>query len=364
MNGPPLEVLFLVPARESKGGIGRLALYLGREFESYRDITLRVIPTRWTERALFKHLSTLPALASFAWRCAKTRPRIVHVNVAPKGSTWRKYLFWSLARALGARNVLHLHGSGYDQFFRGRSAALQRRIRNFFQSADHVVVLGRYWKRFMMEEIGVPETRISVIDNGVPEPAPSDELKSSPPLIATMGLVGERKGTDVLIEALAKLPPSLPWQAAIGGDGEVDKYRALAEERGLGGKVSFLGWVGEDEVGKWLERASIFALPSRAENQPVAILEAMARGLPVVASTVGAIPEQVLEGRTGLLVPAGEVEPLAAALKALLESSEKRTIFGEAGRERYREHFSIRRCAEALGALYRSLAADAGTAPR
>jgi glycosyltransferase involved in cell wall biosynthesis len=351
-----LEVLFLVPATESKGGIGRLALYLGREFAAMPDVRLRVIPTRWTERSPLKHLSTLPALASFAWQCATARPRIVHVNVAPKGSTWRKYLFWSLSRALGARTILHLHGSGYDQFFRTARPAFPRRIRRFFCAADHVVVLGAYWKRFMMEEIGVPEARISVIDNGVPEPPPRRETKASPPLIATMGLVGERKGTDVLIEALASLPPSLEWQAVVGGDGEVDDYRALAEARGLGDRICFLGWIGEQEVDRWLNRASIFVLPSRAENQPVAILEAMARSLPVVATHVGAIPEQVVDGGSGSLVPPGDAEALAAALLDLLQSPDKRATFGEAGRERYAGQFSIRRCAEALRTLYLSLA--------
>ena len=360
----PLDVLFLVPEGiEAKGGIGRLALYLDREFaRSREELNLRVVATRWTKAPVLKHLSSLPALAAFAWRCARGQGRIVHVNVAPRGSTWRKLLFWSVARGFGARTVLHLHGSGYDQYFAAQRPSVQRRIRRFFQAADHVVVLGRHWQDFMVGTLGVPATRVIIVGNGVPAPAAAAQAKSSPPLIVSMGLVGERKGTDVLIEALAALPPSLPWQAVIGGDGEVDKYRALAEAAGLGGRIRFLGWVGEEDVDLWLNRASLFVLPSRAENQPVAILEAMARGLPVVATAIGAIPDQVVDGETGILVPPGEQQPLRAALEDLLRSAEKRAAFGEAGEARYRDHFSIAHCAGALRTLYRSLAGGGAAA--
>lgn len=353
-----LDVLFLVPQGvEAKGGIGRLALYLSREFAAMpTGVRLRIVSTRWTERPILKHLSTLPALAAFAWYCVTGKAKIVHVNIAPRGSTYRKFLFWSVARLFGSKTVLHLHGSGYDQYFESERPFVKRGIRRFFRAADHIVVLGRHWQAFVADKMDVPEERLSIIFNGAPELKPSREERRNPPLIAFMGLVGERKGTDVLIEALAGLPRSLEWRAVVGGDGEVAKYRAMAEAAGLGQRVSFLGWIAENEVDLWLNRASIFVLPSRAENQPVAILEAMARGVPVVATSIGAIPEQVVNGQTGILVPPGQAEPLTAALQLLLESAEKRATLGVAGRARYQDHFSIARCANSLQTLYRSLA--------
>jgi len=354
----PVNILFLVPQGvRGQGGIGRLALYLSREFAAMpADVKVRIVSTRWTGLPILKHLSTLPALILFAWYCAIGKGRIVHVNVAPRGSTYRKFLFWSVARLFGSKTVLHLHGSGYDRYFETESETGKKLIRRFFRGADHVVVLGRHWQAFVIDRLGVVPQHVSIIYNGAPEAARSEKLREGPPLIVSMGLVGERKGTDVLIAALAALPPSLEWRAVIGGDGEVERYRAMASARGLDQRVDFVGWVSEDEVGLWLDRASIFALPSRAENQPVAILEAMARGLPVVATSVGAIPEQVADEQTGLLVPPGEVEPLKAALLHLLESADARAALGAAGRSRYRERFSIGRCAREFEALYRSLA--------
>jgi glycosyltransferase involved in cell wall biosynthesis len=351
-----IEVFFLMPSKESRGGIGRLAHYLEREFRSAgTDVRLRIVPTRWSERRILKHISTIPALVSFLGKCAIASHRIVHINVAPRGSTYRKYLFWLAARACRTKTILHLHGSGYDQFFRTQKPALQRIIRRFFLGADRVVVLGKYWKDFVAGEIGVSRERISIIGNGVPEPKPSTEAKWEPPLIATMGLVGERKGTDVLIEALAGLPGSMSWRAVVGGNGEVEKYRSLAEAAGVGSRIDFLGWVDEADVDQWLNRASVFVLPSRAENQPVAILEAMARGVPVIATSVGAIPEQVIQGVTGLLVPPGEVEPLRVGIQNLLLSHAVRTSMGAAARQRFKERFSIASCATALESVYQSL---------
>ena len=101
-------------------------------------------------------------------------------------------------------------------------------------------------------------------------------------------------------------------------------------------------------------------LASRAENQPLAILEAMARSLPVVATNVGAIPEQVIDGETGLLVEPGDAVALAAALATLLRSPELRARYGEAGLKRFAALYSISSCAERFAALYRSLRGRAG----
>jgi glycosyltransferase involved in cell wall biosynthesis len=112
-----------------------------------------------------------------------------------------------------------------------------------------------------------------------------------------------------------------------------------------------------DEAGadKVLRGADLLVLPSRAENQPVAILEAMARGLPVVSTRIGGIPQQVLDGETGLLVEPDDVAQLAQALADLILSPERRAAYGQAGLRRFEAHFSVAACAERFAELYRSL---------
>ena len=338
----------------SQGGIGRLTGYLVREFADRRtDIAVRVLPARLSTRGVLKHLTMPVALARFAVACR--RLDVAHINVAPRGSTWRKMAFARVAAALGVPVLLHLHGSGYDQYYAGQGARRQAAIRRFFATAGAVVVLGPYWARFMAETLGVPAGRIHEIANGVPaaHPPVAPRATAAAPLIVFLGIVGERKGTDVLLAALAKLDAAgVAWRAVFGGNGEVDAAQAQAAALGLDGRVEFTGWVGEAEVDRLLRRADIFVLPSRAENQPVAILEAMARAVPVVSTDVGGIPGQVVDGETALLVRPGDAAALAAAIGRLIDDPGLRARMGAAGLARFESHFAVSVCADRFAALY------------
>ena len=342
---------------EGKGGIERIMLYLTRELAvRHPQLDTFIQQTRFGDTQLVRHATTPLALAQFAARCFSGRVSLAHINVAPRGSTWRKLLFAGIARAAGVPVMLHLHGSGYDDYYASRSPAQQEQILQFFRTADGVVVLGDHWERFMRDTLGVDAGRITVVENGVPAPSGEATPAGAPPLIVFMGAVGERKGVDVLIPALGRVAASgVDFRARIGGNGDLDHFRALAGEMGIADRVEFLGWVGEEIVDRELRAADIFVLPSRAENQPVAIIEAMARGLPVVSTAIGAIPETVQDGTCGLIVPPAEVEPLAAALTTLARDAAMRQRMGQAGRARWQERYSIAAVADRMAARYREL---------
>ena len=342
---------------EGKGGIERIMLYLTRELVvRHPELKTFIQQTRFGGSQLIRHATTPLALAQFAARCVSGKVSLVHVNVAPRGSTWRKMLFAKAAKAVGVPVMIHLHGSGYDEYYASRPKSQQKRILEFFNSADGVVVLGEHWERFMRETLGVPESRITVVENGVPAPAGTASPDSDPPVIVFMGAVGERKGVDVLIPALGKVAAGgTDFRARIGGNGDLDHYRKLASEAGIAEKVEFLGWVGEEVVDRELRGADVFVLPSRAENQPVAIIEAMARGVPVISTAIGAIPETVQDGTCGLIVPPGKIDPLAGAIETLAKDAAMRKRMGNAGRTRWQERYSIAAVADRMARRYREL---------
>jgi glycosyltransferase involved in cell wall biosynthesis len=207
----------------------------------------------------------------------------------------------------------------------------------------------------MLTELKLPPAKVVEIPNGVPAALPVERAPDATPAIAFLGEVGHRKGVDVLIEALARLKADgLAFTATIGGNGDLDAARAQAERIGVIDRIAFPGWVDEAGVDAVLRGADLLVLPSRAENQPVAILEAMARGLPVVATRIGGIPQQVLDGETGLLVEPDDAEQLAQALKTLVLSPERRAAYGKAGLARFEAYFSVAACAERFAELYRS----------
>lgn len=341
-----------------KGGIGRVMTYLKREIDAHiPDISLSVHAARLTDRPILKHATVPFALALFAIRVIVGRIGIAHINVAPRGSTSRKRLFAQLAKALGCRVLLHLHGSGYDEFYAAQNPARQARIRTFFASADRVVALSPYWTRFMVSQMGIDPSKIVEIPNGVPSAIrPRDPGDPATPSIAFLGLLGKRKGTDVLIEALSILAArGLSFRAVLAGNGDVEDAIAQAKALNIADHITFSGWVGEAEADAVLNGADIFVLPSRAENQPVSILEAMARALPVVATRVGAIPEQVDDGASGLLVDPGDAQQLADAIAHLIESPELRVTMGQAGQARFARDFSVSACAQRFAEVYRAL---------
>jgi glycosyltransferase involved in cell wall biosynthesis len=356
-HGTLRVVMVLSEGLEGRGGIARLAGYLVRQLRTTApEIDVRVMRSRFTERPILKHLSVMPAIVAFAARCLMDRVDIVHLNVAPRGSTWRKQLYATTAHWLRKPVILHLHGSGYDDFYLGLSSRQQARVRRLFSRAAMVVALSSHW-RAVVAGFGVDEARIAEIPNGVPaataKVAQDEAATNDAPSVLFLGVVGERKGVDVLLDALAELQRrDVPWRAVIAGNGELLTAVARARKLDIANRVSFPGWVDEAHVDTLLHAADIFVLPSRAENQPVSIIEAMARAKPVVATGIGAIPDQVIDGSTGILVKPGDVHGLANALEILLNAPELRTSYGQAGLRRFEEHYSVAACATRFAALY------------
>jgi glycosyltransferase involved in cell wall biosynthesis len=178
------------------------------------------------------------------------------------------------------------------------------------------------------------------------------------PRIVSVGRLHYPKDFFTLVRALAHLAPE-PYFALIVGDGP-DRL-ALARELarlGLEGTVRIAGY--RDDVPDLLASADVFVLCSDSEAMPMSVLEAMAAGLPVVASSVGGIPELVVDGETGTLVPPRDERALAAALRSYVGDTRMRRRMGQAGRDRAETLFDLPRFHNAHMELYRSELARRG----
>lgn len=206
--------------------------------------------------------------------------------------------------------------------------------------ADRVVAQSNR-ERKLLEEIGVDPSRIVQIPTPFdltefPPPVPRPP-STSPPIVLFVGrLYLEQKGLDVLVRAVAQLPAEdRPQLRLVGEDwGGRAALERLATELDLRPRPQFTGPVPRATILRELAGADLFVLPSRFDSFPVVLLEAMASGLPIVASDVGAVGEVVEDGVTGYTVPAGDPARLAEALQRLLGDPERRRRFGTAGRER------------------------------
>lgn len=215
---------------------------------------------------------------------------------------------------------------------------------------------------FAAEEIGLPRQRLVVIRNGIDtEVLERTEdrdrvrmnlgLPTDVPLVGCVAQLKPVKRVDVLLEAVARV--ERPVGLVLVGDGvERRSLENLVVRLGIADRVRFCGE--HPDSCPWLHAMDVFALSSDVEGLPVAALEAMAAGLPVVATRVGGIPEVVHDGVTGLLVPRRDPPALAAALDSLLEDRERAADMGDRGRDRAREEFDERRMVSEIDELYRS----------
>jgi sugar transferase (PEP-CTERM/EpsH1 system associated) len=212
-------------------------------------------------------------------------------------------------------------------------------------------------KSLTAQTVGIPPERIRVIYNGVDlNKFSRDRVQGHPiPHAAHVGCVGTLrpvKGHSYLVEAIAEVRQNIPHvRLSLAGDGPMrDELEHLQQSLGLNGNVSLLGQ--RDDVHELLRQFDVFALPSLSEGISNALLEAMAVGLPVIATNVGGNPEVVRHGATGLLVPPQDSRALADALLQILSDPDRRQKMGRRGRERVETHFSLSAMARNYERIY------------
>lgn len=221
------------------------------------------------------------------------------------------------------------------------SPKLRARVRHTLLAANRVIAQSRELEELFVE-LGVDPERILRIPNGVdlPPPPPEGERAQDSPRIAAMGIFFRKKGFDVLIESFRKVRQRHPAAVLeIAGDGsERGRLRQQVEQYRLAGSVVFVGMLGGAAKQRFLDRASLFVSASRREPFSNANLEALAAGLPMVATAVGGNREIVESNVNGLLVPPEDPSALATAICDLLGDSGLRSRMGAASRAKAAEY--------------------------
>lgn len=289
------------------------------------------------------------------------RLSLVHAHVSSRASFWRKALFLVPSIWAGLPTILHLHGSEFRIFYDVECSRTQRRwVRYVFDNCSRVIVLSHDWHKWVSEMTS--NTRVEILFNPVQVPERQRDMASElVPAILCLGRLGHRKGSYDLLEAAARLRDrGLTFRLRLGGDGEVEKVRQRAVELQVSELLDTLGWVAGEGKEAELTRACVFTLPSYNEGLPMAILEAMAAGLPIVSTSIGGIPDAVRGGIDGYLIQPGDIDALAARLASLLEDAELRQRMGQAARQRVADVFAIDAVLPRLEKIYDDLLAQNG----
>ncbi|RDV84490.1 glycosyltransferase [Ammonifex thiophilus] len=228
---------------------------------------------------------------------------------------------------------------------------------------DHFIAVSRFLAECLVQE-GIAPEKVTVVYNGIELPSSSSSgagfrkswnVPSDAPLVATVGRLHPVKGHRYFLEAAAEVGRRLPHArfAVIGTGPEAEELRELAQRLGLADRVIFTGFL--PEVSSCYPEFDLLVLASLMEGFGLVVLEALARGVPVVATRVGGVPEVVREGETGLLVPPADSQALAQAILWMLEHQEEARRMASRGKEMVARDFSSTRMAQNTLEVYRTV---------
>lgn len=225
--------------------------------------------------------------------------------------------------------------------------------RRIFSMADAVTSPTKNSADYFTKMTGL--TDVLAISNGIDTTAYTPVFERQPDnRVVFVGRLDEEKHIDELIKAVARMDEALDVQLDIVGGGEMkQKLRELAASLGISDRVHLMGKVTDEELNATLARGTVFAMPSRAELQCIAALEAMSTGLPVVAANAMALPHLVHEGENGHLYEPGDVDALAAALTDVLTADPERLDRMKRASLEVTTHHSMAHTLDVFEALYR-----------
>lgn len=288
-----------------------------------------------------------------AWFFLRKRKReidIIHTHTIE----WPAYVGALLSRLFGKKLVVK------DSTMNGifsilRYPAGERKRALIIQQAHFVAMTKVIKENFL--KAGVPADRIHAIPNGIaPDGKMWQPLAGAARKVLFVGNLYQQpaKGVDILLKAWVTVQHTVPGASLyVAGDGELEAYKKYVSDLGIAGSVHFLGK--QSDVTGLLLQCSLFVLPSRREGMPNALMEAMMRGVPCIATNISGCQDLIADQVNGLLVPVADVGRLAAAIVYMLEHPEAAAAMGAKARETVCRDFTIQLVAEKYAALYKSL---------
>lgn len=262
------------------------------------------------------------------------RPRCYYAPIAQnRVGLVRDAVPLMLCRALRVPRIVHLHGSQFRDWMAGSGRMTQAIARTSLRGATGVVLHETLRNRL---EPHIPEADVRVIENAVGDPGPVLREATFPVTVLFLSLVSKNKGAAVFIDAASGLEHDRRVRFVLCGELQPPGFLEAHPPRA----VRYVGPAHTPAQRRLLmAEADMFVLPSLNEGQPLAILEAMAAGLPVISTTVGAIPATVTHEMGGLLVEPGDTDALRAAIRRLVDDPALRMKMGAFNRRVYESRF-------------------------
>ncbi|EMI10455.1 glycosyltransferase [Anoxybacillus gonensis] len=347
-------VLTIGSSLKDKGGIVTVIHNIRNSFVSEK-FHLDMVETYITGSKRDRLKIFLKGFFQFLYKMFMNRPDVVHIHMSYKGSFYRKSIFILLTKLVfHVPTIVHIHGSSFKDFYASLSNVQKKYVKYVLNQADKLIVLSEEWKKFFSQIAN--EHKIKILYNGVHLSHFTGTRANDVPICLFLGRLGKRKGTYDLLECARVMKDrKLKFKLLLAGDGEIEKVEEYIKKYELQDYIEVLGWISGNEKTELLKKADIFVLPSYNEGLPMAILEAMDFGLPIVSTPVGGIPEAVKHLENGFLVQPGDIASIVLALEKLIINKDLRERMGEKNKEKVKNKFDLNVLLHDLEQVYNEL---------
>ncbi|MEK6809059.1 MAG: glycosyltransferase family 4 protein [Nanoarchaeota archaeon] len=301
------------------------------------------LPEMWRDVSIVKDIRTFLEIFK---TLKKERPNVFHINSSKMGG-----LGGLAARLAGVKKIVFTsHGWAFNEPRARWQKLFIKLLVWIIILLSHKTICVSYQTKQAMTKWPFIKKKMVVIHNGIEE----FELSYKPKEIFTAGAIAELhkiKGLDILLQSWSKFIKKCDAKLIIYGEGEEkDSLQNMARNMGIYDTIEFKGFV--DNARTFLPSFDVFILPSRSENLPYAILEAGFAGLPVIATSVGGVPEIIESGISGILIPKEDSEAIFSSLVLLSEDPKLRERLGANLKSTVQENFSIDKMLEKTFKLY------------
>lgn len=307
------RVLFIGPDMDGKGG------GIGSVLKSYSKIITPFLYIKSNSRfgTLYGLFNLLILLVRLPFERLFKRVKIAHVHVATGKSFIRKSVIICWAKFLGFKVIYHCHGAETKIYF--ESIGLNR-AKWILSKCERIVVLSKSWQKYFEDTFD--RSDIDVINNIVEEREVYPNVVDKELKIWFFGCIGDRKGLFDLLTVLSKYQDEFRGKVHlyIGGTGEIDRLSKFLTDNTIDDMATFLGFVSGEKKEDVIRTGNVMALPSYNEGLPIAILEGMSAGKAILSTTVGGIPEIVINGVNGFVNEPGDINAIYKSVKTMVEN--------------------------------------------
>jgi glycosyltransferase involved in cell wall biosynthesis len=361
-TGTKTRVLMLGPTPPLTGGMATVVDNLSHSPLAERCCLLVMNNGKTTaeNRSLLVGIAAQLRLAGrLAANLRRHRPDIVHIHTCALFSFWRDIFHLLIVRTLGIKVVWHIHDGSFAGFMAQGSAVRRGVIRKALEAGATVIVLAESSLQSLQPQ--APRVRWRIVPNGVPLPAEVAPPGDGTTRFLFLGNLTRRKGAFDLVDATEQVcSRGLDITVRLAGGetapGQRDELVHHIDGLACRSRISLLGIVSGGDKDRALAESDCLVLPSYAEGLPMAVLEGMANGLPVIATGIGAIPYAVTEGQEGFLIEPGSVGDLAERMASVAQDRALRCRMGGAARARVEKEYSLAVVSDKIMGVYAEVA--------